>query len=86
MRFSGKVSANAVSLFAGRFLIILKFSEFRSTNSIEKSEAGNYQSFLDIDANLGSKIVNAVDKVIESYKKKGRLDIKNQILIQKNNH
>ena len=52
-------------------------------DSIEKSEAGNYQSFLDIDANSGSKIVNAVDKVIESYKKKGRLDIKNQILIQK---
>ena len=52
-------------------------------DSIKKSDAGNYESFLNIDANSKLQIRRAINQVIESYKKKAGFNTENQILIQK---
>ena len=57
-------------------------SSAKGEDSIKKSEAGNYESILNVKANSGIEVSNAVKKVIKSYNKKGNFNIKNQILIQ----
>ena len=52
-------------------------------DSIKKSEAGNYESFLNIDTNSKLQVRRAINQVIESYKKKAGFNTENQILIQK---
>ena len=52
-------------------------------DSIESSQAGNYQSILDVDSQNISAIKKSINKVVLSYKKKGNNNPKNQILIQK---
>ena len=57
-------------------------SSAKGEDSIKKSEAGNYESILNVKANSGIEVSNAVKKVIKSYNEKGNFNIKNQILIQ----
>jgi len=57
-------------------------SSAKGEDSIKKSEAGNYESVLNIKANSRLKVSDAIKKVIKSYNKKGNFDIKNRILIQ----
>ncbi len=51
-------------------------------DSIEKSDAGNYESLLNIPSNSRLKIQQAINSVINSYKNKGNENKNNQILIQ----
>ena len=51
-------------------------------DSIKKSQAGNYDSILNIDTSLTHKIKNGVNCVIKSYIKKGNTNTNNLILIQ----
>ena len=51
-------------------------------DSIKKSQAGNYDSILNIDTSSISKIKNGVNCVIQSYIKKGNTNTNNLILIQ----
>ena len=51
-------------------------------DSIEKSQAGNFESVLNIPSNSSSKIKNGVNTVINSYENKGNQNKKNQILVQ----
>ena len=51
-------------------------------DSLESSEAGSYQSILDVNSNSRDSIKNAVKKVIASYAQKHNLNPQNQILVQ----
>lgn len=51
-------------------------------DSIENSNAGNYESILGIPSNSQVKIRNAINSVIKSYNNKGNFNKNNQILIQ----
>jgi len=51
-------------------------------DSLEKSQAGNYQSILNVPSNSKRKLKNAINLVIQSYRFKGNYNSKNQILIQ----
>jgi len=51
-------------------------------DSIDRSEAGKYQSILDIDPNDKRKLKNGINSVIKSYQQKGSYVEENQILIQ----
>ena len=51
-------------------------------DSIDRSEAGKYQSILDVDPNDKRKLKNGINSVIKSYQQKGRYVKENQILIQ----
>ena len=51
-------------------------------DSIEKSNAGIYESVLNVKANDEKNIIKAVTSVIKSYKENGNHDQNNQILIQ----
>jgi len=51
-------------------------------DSIEKSNAGIYESILDVQSHSKKKIVKAVNSVIKSYNKNGNYDKNSQILIQ----
>jgi phosphoenolpyruvate synthase/pyruvate phosphate dikinase len=51
-------------------------------DSLESSEAGSYESILDVDSNSKNSIKNAVKKVIASYAQKHNLNPQNQILVQ----
>ena len=74
-------------------LILQKITKSFSTNiiirssaigedSIEKSQAGNYLSILNIDPKSKSKVKSSIQSVINSYKNKKNFNKKNQILIQ----
>ncbi len=51
-------------------------------DSIESSEAGKFESFLNINSKSKNEISKTIEKVISSYTKKGNQNIENQILIQ----
>ena len=51
-------------------------------DSIESSEAGKFDSFLDINSKSRKTIEKIISKVISSYEKKGNYNNKNQILVQ----
>ncbi len=51
-------------------------------DSIESSEAGKFESFLNINSKSKNEISKTIEKVISSYAKKGNKNIENQILIQ----
>ena len=51
-------------------------------DSIGKSEAGNYESILNIDSSYQKQIISGINSVINSYRKKNNFNKKNQILIQ----
>lgn len=52
-------------------------------DSIEKSDAGNYESVLNVPSFSEKRLRNAIDSVITSYLKKSNLNRSNQILVQK---
>lgn len=62
---------------------IIVRSSAHGEDSVKKSEAGSYQSILNINPNSKKSVKKAVDDVINSYIKKGNLNLQNQILIQK---
>ena len=51
-------------------------------DSINNSEAGSYQSVLNVSSNSKSKIKSAINSVISSYNHKGNFNKNNKILIQ----
>ena len=51
-------------------------------DSIGKSNAGIYESILDVQSNSKGKIIEAVNSVIKSYNENGNYDKNSQILIQ----
>ncbi len=51
-------------------------------DSINSSEAGSYQSILNVLSNSKNNIKNAVNQIILSYQEKGNFNKNNQILVQ----
>jgi phosphohistidine swiveling domain-containing protein len=51
-------------------------------DSLTSSEAGKYESILDVPANNKMRIKNAIKKVIGSYRKQRNFSLENQILVQ----
>lgn len=51
-------------------------------DSVYNSEAGNYESILNIHVKSKKKISSAINKIINSYKEKNNFNQNNQILIQ----
>ena len=51
-------------------------------DSEENSEAGSYESVLNINSNSNIQLISAVNRVINSYKEKNNLNKNNQILVQ----
>jgi len=63
-------------------LVIIRSSAM-GEDSIFKSEAGNYLSLQKIDSSSKQKLRTAINKIIKSYSEKNNIDLKNQILVQK---
>jgi hypothetical protein len=61
-------------------LVVIRSSAINE-DTLEKSAAGTYQSYLNIK-NEKKKIIRNVDNVIKSYKKKKNYSDKNEILVQ----
>ncbi len=70
---------NITKIFSSN--IIIRSSAI-GEDSIEKSQAGNYLSILDINPKSKSKVRSCINSVINSYKIKKNFNRKNQILIQ----
>ena len=51
-------------------------------DSEENSEAGSYESVLNINSNSNTQLISAINQVINSYKEKNNLNKNNQILVQ----
>ena len=51
-------------------------------DSEENSEAGSYESILNINSNSNTQLISAINQVINSYKEKNNLNKNNQILVQ----
>ena len=62
-------------------LVIVRSSAI-GEDSIEKSDAGNYESILGVTSNSEKELRNAINSVIKSYNDKGNYNKNNQILIQ----
>ena len=62
-------------------LIIIRSSAI-GEDSIENSQAGNYQTLLNIDSQSKKSVKKAINSVIKSYENKKNFNLKNQILIQ----
>jgi phosphoenolpyruvate synthase/pyruvate phosphate dikinase len=52
-------------------------------DSLEKSDAGNYESVLNVPSFSEKRVRDAINSVINSYLKKSNLNASNQILVQK---
>jgi len=61
---------------------IIVRSSAMGEDSEENSQAGSYESILNVKANSKSELVSSISKVIKSYVDKNNNNIKNQILIQ----
>ena len=62
-------------------LVVVRSSAL-GEDSVDKSEAGKYQSILDVNPSNKIKLKNAINSVIKSYQQKGSYVEENQILIQ----
>jgi len=51
-------------------------------DSEENSEAGSYESILNVNSNSKVQLISAINNVINSYKEKNNLNPNNQILVQ----
>ena len=51
-------------------------------DSVNSSEAGSYESILNVPSNSKNKIKSAINSIIFSYNQKGNFNQNNQILIQ----
>ncbi|ABX12556.1 conserved hypothetical protein [Nitrosopumilus maritimus SCM1] len=63
-------------------LVIVRSSAM-GEDSIQKSEAGNYLSIQNVNSSSKKQLEKSIQKVINSYHKKGNYNKNNQILIQK---
>ena len=73
-----------MKLFNGQLVVVR--SSAVGEDTIEKSEAGNFTSVLNVNSTSKTKLKKSIETVIHSYEKKGRSNIDNQILIQKQTH
>ncbi len=76
-----KILVDIQKKFSNEILIIR--SSAIGEDSVENSNAGNYESVQKIPSNSKLKIQNAVNLVIKSYKEKANFNKNNQILVQK---
>ena len=70
-----------MKLFNGHLVVVR--SSAVGEDTIEKSEAGNFTSVLNVSSTSKTKLKKSIETVILSYEKKGRSNSDNQILIQK---
>jgi len=66
--------------FSGKIIVR---SSARGEDSLDTSQAGKFQTVLDIKSTEKNEIKNAINQIINSYVTKGKDDELNQILIQK---
>ena len=71
----------AMKLFNGHLVVVR--SSAVGEDTIEKSEAGNFTSVLNVSSTSKTKLKKSIETVILSYEKKSRSNSDNQILIQK---
>ena len=62
-------------------LVVVRSSAL-DEDSVDGSQAGKYQSILDVDPKNKRKLKNGINSVIKSYQQKGNNVEENQILIQ----
>ena len=70
-----------MKLFDGSLVVVR--SSAVGEDTIEKSEAGNFTSVLNVSSTSKTKLKKSIETVINSYEKKGKSNRDNQILIQK---
>jgi phosphohistidine swiveling domain-containing protein len=61
---------------------IIVRSSAEGEDSIEKSEAGSYESILNVNSNSKKDVQKAISMVIQSYKLQGNRNLQNQVLVQ----
>jgi len=61
---------------------IIERSSASGEDSIKKSNAGNYESILNVQSNSKIKVTKAINSVLKSYTKKGNYNKNSQILVQ----
>ena len=66
--------------FSGKIIVR---SSARDEDSLDTSQAGKFQTVLNIKSTEKNEIKNAVNQIINSYITKGKDDELNQVLIQK---
>lgn len=76
-----QITSHITGLFENNRIVIRSSS--LNEDSLEYSNAGFYESLLNIDSKNDTEIKNAVNKVLESYKKGYNFSKQNQILVQK---
>jgi glutamine kinase len=76
-----KILSDIQKQFTNEILIIR--SSAVGEDSVENSNAGNYESIQKIPSNSKLKIRNAINSVIRSYQEKSNFNKNNQILVQK---
>ena len=70
-----------MKIFNGSLVVIR--SSAVGEDTIEKSEAGNFTSVLNVSSTSKTKLKKSIETVIDSYKNQGNHNRDNQILIQK---
>ncbi len=70
-----------MKLFGGSLVVVR--SSAVGEDTIEKSEAGNFTSILNVSSTSKTKLKKSIETVIDSYEKKGKTNRDNQILIQR---
>ena len=75
-----KILAQLVTTFSNKKVIIR--SSAIGEDSEKNSEAGRYESVLNINSNSRSQLTSAINHVINSYKENNNLNKYNQILVQ----
>jgi len=61
---------------------IIVRSSAKGEDSIEKSEAGSYESILNVNSNSKKDVQKAISMVIQSYELQGNRNLQNQVLVQ----
>ena len=82
---SESIILNKVMKIFNGSLVVIRSSAV-GEDTIEKSEAGNFTSVLNVSSTSKTKLKKSIETVIDSYKKKGNHNHNNQILIQKQTH
>jgi len=70
-----------MKLFGGSLVVVR--SSAVGEDTVEKSEAGNFTSVLNVSSTSKTKLKKSIETVINSYEKKGKTNRDNQILIQR---
>ena len=70
-----------MKLFGGSLVVVR--SSAVGEDTVEKSEAGNFTSVLNVSSTSKTKLKKSIETVINSYEKKGKINRDNQILIQR---